>query len=71
MGTEAALTDVPTPGLTVVRPDPDATVEIPSVLKGDGVTRRGNLGAGPPRGAAGGGAIGRRDEDTGVSSICT
>lgn len=71
IGTEAALTEVPTPGRTTVRPDPDARVETPSVLNGDGVTRRGNRGAGPSREAAGGGAIGSRVEDTGVSSIGT
>ena len=71
MGTEAALTDVPTPGRTTVRPDPDTRVEIPTVLNGDGVTRRGYLGAGPSCEAAGGGAMGNRVEDAGVSSIGT
>lgn len=68
VGIEAALVDVPTPGLTTVRPDP--RLETPKVLKGDGVTKRGYLG--PSREAAGGGgAIGRRAGGAGASSTET
>lgn len=43
IGTEATLFQVPTPGLTIVRPVPE--FDMCKVLKGDGVTRRGYLGA--------------------------
>lgn len=63
IGTDAAPAEVPTPGLTTVRAEP--TLEIPKVLKGDGVTRRGYLG--PSRATVGGGAIRKRAGDFGVS----
>lgn len=64
-GTEAALAEVPTPGRTTVRPDPE--LDIPRVLKGDGVTRRGYLGP-SRRTAGGGGPIEKRVEEAGMSS---
>lgn len=68
IGTEAALFEVPTPGLTTVRPVPE--LDICRVLKGDGVTRRGYLGA--LREATGGvGPIEKRAGSAGASSMGT
>lgn len=68
MGIEFALADVPTPGRTIVRPDPE--LDIPRVLKGDGVTKRGYLG--PSRGTVGGGGpMGKLVEEAAISSTGT
>lgn len=68
MGTEAALFEVPAPGLTTVRPAP--ALDICSVLKGDGVTRRGYLGA-LREATGGGGPIEKRAGGADTSSIGT
>lgn len=67
MGIDAALADVPTPGLTIVRPEP--ALEAPKVLNGDGVTSRGYLGS--ARETAGGGTAGKRAELCRTSSTGT
>ncbi len=68
IGTEVVLFEVPTPGRTIVRFEPE--VEIPRVLKGDGVTRRGYLGA--SRGTVGGGGpIAKLVEEFVMSSTFT
>ena len=69
IGTEATLADVPTPGLITVRPEPEPKLEAPSVLYGDGVTKRGYLG--PSREAAGSGGGRERLRGSGVSSTGT
>lgn len=68
IGTEAALLEVPTPGLTIVRPVP--AFGICTVLYGDGVTRRGNLGA-LREATGGGGPIEKRAGGAEVSSMGT
>lgn len=68
IGTEAVLFEVPTPGLTTVRPVP--ALDICSVLKGDGVTRRGYLGA-LREATGGGGPIEKRPEGADESSVET
>jgi hypothetical protein len=68
MGTEVALFEVPTPGLTTVRPVP--ALDICKVLKGDGVTRRGYLGA-LREATGGGGPIEKRAGDADASSMGT
>lgn len=68
IGTEAALFHVPTPGRTTVRAVP--AFDICRVLKGDGVTRRGYLGA-LREATGGGGPTEKRAGGADVSSMGT